>query len=110
MRSVTTILFYEVWLFLLVLAAVVAHRLITNRINTVGLLHNKGSSRGFSSTRLQMLVTTVVVAGYYLMQVFSTAENKLPVLPNEMIIALGGSHSLYLGSKLFSRLMQKLGL
>lgn len=57
-----------------------------------------GASTFFSPGRAQMLMLTVVAAGYYLLQVIQDPTHFPPV-PNELLVALGGSHAIYLSGK-----------
>ena len=73
------------------------------------LLNDKRSGR-FSPERLQLLVFTLAGAGYYV-QLAAEQENTLemPPVPDELLILVGASHSLYLGGKTFSMLRGLLG-
>ncbi len=51
-----------------------------------------------SAGRTQVFVTSLVVAGYYLLQVIHNPR-EFPKLPNALVAALAGSHALYLGGK-----------
>jgi hypothetical protein len=51
-----------------------------------------------SAGRVQAFVTTLIVAGYYLLQVIHNPR-VFPKLPNAMVGALAGSHTLYLAGK-----------
>ncbi|HYL06340.1 MAG TPA: hypothetical protein VE075_09890 [Thermoanaerobaculia bacterium] len=63
--------------------------------------------QAFSPARLQMLIFTLVVAGWYLHQVMvSKDRSSLPDLPQSVVGALGGSHAVYLGGKVMSAVVQ----
>src|ERR1700722_377406 len=105
-QAANLIIFVRYELIVLVAAMVmsVTHRLLVGSINTKGLLQDKGDSGGTSPARVQLLLLTASVALYYLLLVLKTLEAKgqefkLPELPNELLLALGGSHTLYLGTK-----------
>jgi hypothetical protein len=98
---------YEMFFIILALALMVGYRLLTGRINTQGLLLDK-ITHELSPGRLQMLVATMLVAIYLVAQVFET--QSFPQLPQEVIMALGGSHVLYLGGKSYGVLVRKLEL
>ena len=51
-----------------------------------------------SPARTQLLLFTIYVAGYYLLQVVHD-PTSLPQIPNSLLVALGGSHAVYLGGK-----------
>jgi len=57
-----------------------------------------GTTTFFSPGRAQMLLLTVMVAGYYLLRVIQDPTH-LPDVPDELIVALGASHAVYLGGK-----------
>lgn len=111
MNTLATVLRYEVLVLLTALAAIVAYRMITQQINVAGLLMDKTSGRAISPGRVQMLMVTLGIAGYYLMMVADTKDKgQLPELPNEYIVALGASHSVYLLGKLYGRFATTFGL
>lgn len=110
METLGTVLRYEMMLLLLVLIAVITYKLMVQQININGLLLDKTGGRGFSPGRLQMLAVTLTIALYYLLMVFDSQDTeRLPDLPNEFLIALGGSHTIYLGGKLYGMLAARLG-
>lgn len=108
METMILVFRIEIWCFLIGLAALVFYRMLTGTINTTGLLHDKGTSSGFSPGRLQLMVATIVVAFYYIGQALSN-NGQFPTIPNEMLLILGGSHTFYLGSKSISLLLETLG-
>ena len=84
---------------------VVVWKLATGEISLDYLLYgdakaNRGADEQtfFSSGRAQMLLATVTIAGYYLLQVIQD-PTRFPAVPNELIAALGTSHAIYLGGK-----------
>ena len=84
---------------------VVVWKLATREISLDYLLYgdakaNRGADEQtfFSSGRAQMLLATVTIAGYYLLQVIQDPTH-FPAVPNELIAALGTSHAIYLGGK-----------
>ena len=111
MNTLATVLKYELLVLLTALAALLAYRMITQQINVTGLLMDKTSGRAISPGRIQMLIVTLGIAGYYLMLVVdSKNKGQLPELPNEYIVALGGSHSMFLLGKLWGRFATTLGI
>jgi hypothetical protein len=111
MIALTTVLRYEIWIFLTVLAAVIVYQLSTGRINTRGLLRDKMKGRGFSPSRLQLLMATMAGALYYLLLIFANEKpGEFPEVPRELVMLVGGSHVFFLGGKLSALLTQKLGL
>jgi hypothetical protein len=110
MTTLSTVLRYELLGLLIALIAIITYRLLTNQINTKGLLFDKTSGRNFSPGRLQMLVVTIAIAFYYLLKVMERkGTGTLPDMPNEFLMALGGSHVIYLTGKLYGLLAAKLG-
>jgi hypothetical protein len=106
LQPANLIIFVRYELIVLVAAMVlsVTHRLLVGSINTKGLLQDKNDSGGISPARVQLLMLTGSVALYYLLLVLQTLETrnqpfKLPELPNELLLVLGGSHTFYLGAK-----------
>lgn len=110
MDALATALRYEMLFPLIILFAIIGYKLLVQQINTKGLLMDKASGRAFSPGRLQMLIVTLTIALYYVLMVFDTKEmGKLPDLPNKFLLALGGSHLIYLGGKLYGLLASRLG-
>lgn len=111
MEILTPIMRIAMAAWLIVLAVVVFYRLLTGSINTKGMLNDKGTSAGFSPARLQLLISTIVVALYYIGQALTNRNTgQFPTIPNEMLVILGGSHVFYLGSKTIPLLLETLGL
>lgn len=110
MEILGQILRYELVILLLVLIAIIAYKLLVQQINTNGLLLDKTSGRSFSPGRLQMLAITLMIAVYYVFLVMDAEDTtRLPDLPNEFLIALGGSHAIYLSGKLYGMLAVRFG-
>ena len=110
METLSIILRYELLILLLVLIAIIAYKLLVQQINSNGLLLDKTSGRAFSPGRLQLLAITLMIAVYYIFLVMDTEDTgRLPDLPNEFLIALGGSHAVYLSGKLYGMLAARLG-
>jgi len=101
------------------LIVVVVSKLFTGGVTLSGLLTVKGGGDRdtFSPARLQMLMSTVLAAMYYLLQVINNpSASSLPNVPTPLLGILGGSHAIYLGGKvqslqdhLFSKRRQKDG-
>jgi hypothetical protein len=70
-----------------------------------GLLRSKDGT--FSPGRAQMLVLTVMTAFQYLLSTIQDPSH-LPTISQNLVMALGGSHAVYLGSKAWS-LRKELG-
>jgi hypothetical protein len=109
MDTLATALRYEMLILLTILIGIIGYRLLVQQINTEGLLMDKTGGRKFSPARLQMLVVTMGIALYYILMVLDAKDTgKLPDLPNEFLIALGGSHAIFLGGKIHGMLASKL--
>jgi hypothetical protein len=96
---------------LLGLFGLVLWKIAVGEISLAGLLATKepGGGSTFSPARLQLLIFTVVVAGNYLHAMLANPQGpSLPTLPYSVIAALGGSHAVYLGSKVMSAFIQPL--
>ena len=86
----------------------IAWRLCTGKMRLDYLLYVKriGASelpQSFSPGRAQLLFVTLLAAGYYLIQIVNDPR-RFPEIPTSWIIALAGSHSIYLGGKAHSLL------
>ncbi len=57
-----------------------------------------GYSDFFSPGRVQLLIVTIITAGYYLTQVIHD-PTQFPAVPTSWLVALGSSHGIYLGGK-----------
>ena len=98
---------FELWLLIGGLALVVTYKMLTGGINMSGLLDDK-ATRALSPERVQLLVFTVIGAGYYLLLAMETASSaRLPDIPEEVVLLLGGSHFVYLGGKSWSHFFPK---
>ena len=110
MQTLGVILRYELLILLLVLIAIIAYKLLVRQINVDGLLLDKANGQAISPSRVQMLVVTVMIGVYYMFQVMkSEVPGRFPDLPNEFMIALGGSHAIYLSGKLYDMLAARFG-
>ena len=111
METLATALRYEMSILLLLLIGIIGYKLLVQQINVTGLLLDKTGGRVVSPGRLQMLVITLSIALYYMFLVLD-AEDKgtFPDMPNEFLLALGGSHFIYLSGKLYGFLATRFGL
>jgi hypothetical protein len=112
--SVTRLILFvrlEVILFLGGLAAIIAYRMLTGRINTHYLLFGtrKNGTKYLSPERVQLLLFTLGTAMFYVMQVAETREaGVLPDIPIKTLALLGGSNAIYLGGKAYTMLFKKI--
>jgi hypothetical protein len=84
---------------------VVACKVFAGGIDLSGLLKVKGGEDdgSFSPGRAQMLMSTLLAAMYYLLQVIDNpSADSLPAVPSTLVGVLGGSHAIYLGGKVQS--------
>ena len=105
MNTLSTVLRYEVFFALTALVVIIAYRLLTGQINTRGLLRDKVGGRAISPGRLQLLIVTLLIIIYYVMKVLET--KKFPNMPQEFVLALGGSNLVFLGGKFYGLLASK---
>jgi hypothetical protein len=92
--------------------AIIVWRLFTGGISLNRLLYGdrrdskepSGYSEFFSPARTQMLIVTILTAGYYLLQVIHD-PTTFPKIPVAWTVALGGSQAIYLGGKAQSMLL-----
>lgn len=101
MEPLATVITFQMWFLLGALALIVGYKMLTGRINTSGLLEDK-ERRSLSPSRIQLLLFTFVGAGAYLAAVpemFEAAAPRLPEVPAELLLLLGGSQAVYLGGK-----------
>lgn len=107
MATLMTFARYEIGFLLAALMAVVAFQILTGRINTRGLLSEK-TEKGvlaISPARLQLLLFTLAFAFYVLSQVVKSRQ--FPEIETKWLLILGGSHSVYLGGKGLSLLLNQ---
>ena len=106
MHFLMTLAYWEGAILFGGLFCVVSWKLMTGGISLNYLLdgdvRDPGSPTGFSTNvspgRIQALIVTLVVAGYYLLQVIHNPR-EFPKIPNALLGALAGSYVLYLGGK-----------
>ncbi|MBL8222280.1 MAG: hypothetical protein JNL62_23795 [Bryobacterales bacterium] len=79
------------------MAAAVAYRLLTGGIHIRGLLLDSEGA-GHSPARLQLLLLTVFGAMQYLAMV-AKDPSRLPEPSQELLLLIGGSHAVFMGSK-----------
>jgi hypothetical protein len=106
MPSSTQLAIWEGVILLAGFIGIVLWKLTTGSIRLNYLLYGEarrvrkgaGYSAFFSPGRAQMLMTTVVFAGYYLLQVIQDPTH-FPDVPDGLLAVLAGSHAVYLGGK-----------
>jgi hypothetical protein len=108
MATLMTFARYELGFLLALLIAVVAFQMLTGRINTKGIISEKTSTGlgGVSPARLQLLLFTGAFAFYLLSQVIQLRQ--FPEIETKWLLMLGGSHSVFLGGKGLSLILNQL--
>jgi hypothetical protein len=104
MTFLPKLIFWEMTVLLAGFFGIIFWKILTGGINLQSLLYGddqQGTS--FSPGRAQMLMVTLIVAVQYLTQVISN-PTKFPAIPDFWVVALGGSHAVYLGAKAYSML------
>lgn len=83
----------------------IAWKMLKGEIGLAGILCTKSRSRDadselnqFSPARVQLAITTLITANYYLTQVIHD-PTKFPMIPTAWLLGLGASHGIYLGGK-----------
>lgn len=107
MAALMTFARYEIEVLLGTLAAIVAFQILTGKINTKGLLSDENGV--FSPGRLQLLLVTLACASYVVSQVMESITQGAPAFPTldpKWLLALFGSHAIYLGGKSYSLFKQ----
>lgn len=89
---------------------IVLWKILTLRISLGDLLQGdsrnaSGYSTGFSPGRAQLLIVTLLFAGYYLAQLISN-PSAFPHVPDAVLAVLGGSQATYLGGKAYALLFK----
>jgi len=110
MSLLVRVIGWEVWVFLLALAAIVVVQMLNGHINTKSMLCGSDGSMmkngGISPARVQLLLSTLGLALYYLVQVMTKpTAGALPEVPDSWPAMLGGSHAIYLGRKAYVRFL-----
>jgi hypothetical protein len=100
MESLIIFVRYEIWALIAGLLFIVGYQLLTGRINMKKLLFDKTTNRR-SPGRVQLLMLTLVGALSYLLMTVDD-PNKLPKVPRELLLLIGGSNFVYLTGKVYS--------
>jgi hypothetical protein len=93
--------------FLGVLAATLAYRMLTRRINLRHLLARKDGSHGVSPERVQLLLTTLTLATQYIRHTLHSTDGALPDVHNQSLLVFGGSSGIYASVKAFTTWKRK---
>lgn len=90
---------YEFGILLALFAGVIVYQGLTGVINMHGLIREKTKAGlgGVSAMRVQLLLFTLAMAFYILSQVIQL--RTFPEIETKWLLILGGSHSVFLGTK-----------
>ena len=115
MPPLTTIIRYEILIFLGALALIVTYQMLTGRINMRRLLFSKGraatspsiqrKTSGISPSRIQLLVVSIGVAIYLLAEVVRV-PSQFPEIPSGLLLLMAGSETIYLARKFNNLLLR----
>ena len=123
MSYLSTLIRYEVLLFLGALALIVFYQLVTGRINMRRLLFTKGRDAGdplpgrrmspstqrrmsgLSPSRIQLLVVSIGVAIYLLAEAVRD-PSQFPEMPTGLLLLIAGSETIYLARKASNLLLR----
>jgi hypothetical protein len=114
MPELVQLMKWEIVIFLTALAGIIAIQLLTGRISMAGLFRGRisgrpiGQNEYFSPERVQLLISTLGAAAYYLSQVLAnTNPGVFPPVPATWPALIGGSNAIYLGGKAYARWFAK---
>jgi hypothetical protein len=105
MKSLAAFVYYEAWFLIVAFFVLIGYQILTGKIKTNGLLSAKDSKGGISPARIQLLVLTLTGAFYYLAQVTKNPAAGLPTVPQQLLLALGGSNLFYAARKAYTQLL-----
>lgn len=88
--------------FLGVLAATLAYRILTRRINLHHLLARKDGNGTISPERVQLLMATLALASRYIRDSAHSTGGAMPDVSTRWLAVFGGSSGLYAGIKAFT--------
>jgi hypothetical protein len=100
---VSRILGLETSVFVYGLALIVAWKLLTSRINIRGLLANKSRPSQISPGRVQLLISTMMVAIGYLRNTAALEHGSFPQVGAGWLYLFGGSSLIYSARKAFEQ-------
>jgi hypothetical protein len=108
MQALAQLARWEALAFLAALFALLLVQLFAGQINTRGLfVGRKGDgTQYFSPERVQLLLFTLGAAFQFLSSILRDST-RFPVISDSWILALGGSHLLYLGGKFSASFLRK---
>ena len=100
MDFLSKMVYWEMIFLLGGISVIVLWKLLTGGISLNLLLYGDTSDgqTSFSPGRLQLLMITLLVALRFVLEVIGD-PSAFPRIPNAWLVALGGSHVVYLGAK-----------
>ena len=101
------LILWEAKAFLYLLAAILVLKMLTRGIKLGGLLDSKTGRQQVSAERVQLLISTLVVASKYLSDVAHSTNGTMPDVDPHMLYLFGGSSGIYASIKAFSALRSK---
>jgi len=106
--SVAKLLYWEMLGFLVGLVCLLAWRMLTGQMALRGLLMRKdGRGQRVSPERVPLLLATLGLSGYVLVQVFEGGLRSFPDVGWQWVAVFGGSSGLYAGVKALTTLRRK---
>jgi hypothetical protein len=117
MHLLITLVSWIVGLLLAGLVVVILYGMLNGQVNTRGLLYGRmrDGTRYLSPERVQLMIFTLWVALFYLLDTFETrflnstpeTAHTLPEVNTQTLTLLGGSHTVYLLGKAYSMLVAR---
>jgi hypothetical protein len=96
------IMYVEVLVFLALLSALLAYRMLTRQIALKGLLGSSLAPEQVSPERVQLLLATLFVSARYLREAMHSTGNALPDVSKTSLTIIGGSSGIYAAVKGFA--------
>jgi hypothetical protein len=107
MNPIEQLLRWEGLGFLGLLAALIAFRLLSGKINLKGLLASKNGGPEVSPERVQLLLATLAMCMSYLGKALHGTGNSLPDISPQMLYVFAGSSTLYASVKAWTTLKSR---
>ena len=99
-------LHWETVLFLLLLVATLAYRMLTRKISLEGLLKDGPDASGVSPERVQLLLATLAVSGKFLGGTVHSAHGTMPDVSPQWLVIFGASGGVYATVKALKTLLR----
>jgi hypothetical protein len=93
--------------FLILLAAIVAFKMLTGRIHLSGLLARKQDGGQVSPERIQLLLATMAMGAKYLSSVLHASNGAMPDVSPNWLYVFGGSSGIYASVKAITTMTRK---